>query len=546
MDWNRTDGFRVVALLVWGLLSLTAAAGRGAETRKFTVPDATRQGNLGFAASISGDVGFAGAPASTRAEGKGYLFDVTTGERIHTLVPSVSRSDDLFGFNAKLSGTRLLVGDPGNPFATSRVPGAAYVFDVNTGVELMRLVADDSHAGDEFGFGINLQDDLAIIGAPSYETGTGAAYLFDLQTGDQINKLVPTDPLYGSDFGADVAVSNDYALVGAPGNYDILGLVPGSVYVFDVSSGQQMRKLEPADGLGGDEFGFDVAIDGNLAVVGAPNGGADVGAAYVFDVITGQQLAKLVPEDSQAGNNFGGAVDIEGTTALIGASGLSNRGILGAAYLFDATSGMQLAKLSPTDIEQRDAFGESVSIDGNRAFIGSPADDDTDLNAGAAYLFELNLGLAGDFNQNGQIDVGDIDLLTMAVHDGNHPAEYDLNQDTLVNQADRIFWVQQIANTFFGDADFNLKFNSSDLVVVLQAGQYEDNISANSTWATGDWDGNLEFQSGDLVAALQTGAYEKGPRVGAQAVVPEPAALVLGLLGWAALLLSRRRLTSTD
>ena len=35
---------------------------------------------------------------------------------------------------------------------------------------------------------------------------------------------------------------------------------------------------------------------------------------------------------------------------------------LGAAYVFDARSGRQLAKLSPTDVQERDAFGESVAL----------------------------------------------------------------------------------------------------------------------------------------------------------------------------------------
>ncbi len=146
------------------LLTLTVrAAADTSPIRKFTVPQATRQGLMGFSVSLRGDLGFAGAPAGTRASGKGYLFDVNTGQLLRTIVPSVVRSDDLFGFNAKLSATRLLVGDPGNPYAVSRVPGAAYVFDLASGAETKRLLAGDGFAGDEFGFGVNLFDDLAII-----------------------------------------------------------------------------------------------------------------------------------------------------------------------------------------------------------------------------------------------------------------------------------------------------------------------------------------------------------------------------------------------
>ena len=58
-----------------------------------------------------------------------------------------------------------------------------------------------------------------------------------------------------------------------------------------------------------------------------------------------------------------------------------------------------------------------------------------------------------------------------------------------------------------GDANRDGIFNSSDLVLVLAAGEYEDGIAGNSTWEEGDWDGDGDFTSNDLVAALQAGSY---------------------------------------
>ncbi len=58
-----------------------------------------------------------------------------------------------------------------------------------------------------------------------------------------------------------------------------------------------------------------------------------------------------------------------------------------------------------------------------------------------------------------------------------------------------------------GDANGDGIFNSSDLVAVFQAGEYEDQILANSTFEEGDWNGDGEFDSGDLVLAFQAGHY---------------------------------------
>ena len=170
-----------------------------ADEQKFTIADAERNGLLGFAASIDGHVAFVGAPAQTSKPGIGYLIDVNTGQEMHTLIPSMSRADDLFGFNAKVTGDSVIVGDPGNPFGSTKVRGSAYLFDVNTGSELIRLTPSDSFAGDEFGFGVNAVDDLAIIGAPNLGQGEGAAYLFDLNSGTQLQKLTATDAKDGAE-----------------------------------------------------------------------------------------------------------------------------------------------------------------------------------------------------------------------------------------------------------------------------------------------------------------------------------------------------------
>ncbi|MCP4194255.1 MAG: matrixin family metalloprotease [Planctomycetaceae bacterium] len=73
---------------------------------------------------------------------------------------------------------------------------------------------------------------------------------------------------------------------------------------------------------------------------------------------------------------------------------------------------------------------------------------------------------------------------------------------------------------FYGDADGDGKFNSSDFIQVFQAAEYEDNISQNSDWTEGDWSGDMEFTTEDLVLALQTGRYESDPAFAI--AVPEP------------------------
>jgi hypothetical protein len=58
-----------------------------------------------------------------------------------------------------------------------------------------------------------------------------------------------------------------------------------------------------------------------------------------------------------------------------------------------------------------------------------------------------------------------------------------------------------------GDSNHDGKFNSADLVLIFQAGEYEDGIPGNSTWEEGDWNGDGEFDTGDLVFAFTAGTY---------------------------------------
>ena len=58
-----------------------------------------------------------------------------------------------------------------------------------------------------------------------------------------------------------------------------------------------------------------------------------------------------------------------------------------------------------------------------------------------------------------------------------------------------------------GDVNFDGVFTLEDLALVAAAGEYEDGISMNSTWAEGDWNGDGEFDSQDFVFAFQTGMF---------------------------------------
>ena len=116
---------------------------------------------------------------------------------------------------------------------------------------------------------------------------------------------------------------------------------------------------------------------------------------------------------------------------------------------------------------------------------------------------------AADLKADGRVDALDIDLISAALRLGTTDRHFDLNTDGQFTAADRAYLIDQLLMTAPGDADLNGIFDSGDLFLVLQAGQYKDGVKGNATWSSGDWDGDGDFTSDDLVVALQSGRYQR-------------------------------------
>lgn len=132
----------------------------------------------------------------------------------------------------------------------------------------------------------------------------------------------------------------------------------------------------------------------------------------------------------------------------------------------------------------------------------------------------------GDVDENGVIDPTDVDLLGLMIRNASGDPFFDVNSDDRLDNEDYQFWVESIAMTVPGDANFDKSFDSNDLSTVFQLAEYEDGEALNSTWREGDWNGDGEFDSGDLVVAFSTGAFERNALI----VVPEPSAFVFVLI----------------
>jgi outer membrane protein assembly factor BamB len=299
------------------------AADFGQQLFKLTAADAAAEDFFGNAVAIDGHLGIVGALQDDfgfdENAGAAYLFDTRTGEQLRKLTPSDPDFQDLFGGSVGISNGIAIVGARFNDDIET-ASGSAYLFDANSGNQLFKLTASDPVPFGQFGESVSISGSHALVGAPGYNTSAGAAYLFDVATGQELRKLALPDAAAGDLFGDSVAINGNLAVIGAP-TRRVSATASGAAYVMDVNTGQELFNLMPADA----EYtalGNAVALHGNFAIVGAyltSGAGSLAGAAYVFDVTTGQQLYKLTPADAAVGDLFGYSVATNDKFAVVSA-----------------------------------------------------------------------------------------------------------------------------------------------------------------------------------------------------------------------------------
>jgi hypothetical protein len=263
------------------------------------------------------------------------------------LVPADAAAGDGLGYSVAIDGDTAIAAAVGDDGAGAD-SGSVYVFvrSGSTWTEQAKLVASDGAASDSFGTWVDIDGDTIVVGAAGDNDGaafnTGAAYIFTRSgtTWTEQAKLVAPVPDADDQFGYGVGVDGNVVVVGAP-SADAAGASSGAVHVFRRAgtSWAHEAQLLAVDTTAGDRFGSAVATNGSSIVVGSPRDGAadsQRGSAYVFNrtAPTWTEITKLVPADNDVGDQFGIAVASSGSI-LVGAHNDDDAGNnSGSAYVF--------------------------------------------------------------------------------------------------------------------------------------------------------------------------------------------------------------------
>jgi outer membrane protein assembly factor BamB len=362
---------------------------------QFRALDAAAGDEFARAVALDGRIGILGAPSRDEGAadaGAAYVFDIVTGQQLMKLVPKDGEAADAFGTSVAIQGNRAVIGAIYDDDA-GRSSGSAYVFDLQTGQQLWKLRAADAAMDAEFGVSVALDQGVILVGA--HKDGPGSAYLFDADTGVQLGKLRANDAEPDDLFGVAVAMDGGKALIGARYDDDH-AIASGAAYIFDISTQQQLHKLTPHDGARGDRFGMHLDIGGNRAVVGSRYDDDETkssGSAYIYDVTTGAELYKVIPHDTTRNDQFGSAVSISGDRAVIGALDDDHNGVYsGSAYLFDVNTAEELYKFNAVDAQPFDRLGIAAAFSGDYVLLGASMVNYVgapQLPSGKAYVYVI-------------------------------------------------------------------------------------------------------------------------------------------------------------
>ena len=307
---------------------------------KLTASDAAANDRFGTSVSIDGDTILIGSPGddvgANADQGSAYVFLKTDSiwSQNAKLSATVGGAGDSFGFAVAIDQDTAVVGAPEHNVAYLPDQGAAFVFHRAVGVwsQQARLTAADGDEHDQLGNAVAIDGDYIVVGAAEDDFSMmdqGSIHIFKRSGVDWLahTMLVATDGAMSDNFGDSVDIDGGTVIVGAPHDDVGFNVDQGSVYVFVLSAGFwiQQAKISAYDGAADDEFGSSVAVQGDAAVIGAPEDdnvtSTDQGSVYICTRAGsswGPQL-KMITGDGALGDQFGRSVDISGYAIAAGA-----------------------------------------------------------------------------------------------------------------------------------------------------------------------------------------------------------------------------------
>lgn len=379
----------------------------------------TGKASFGTAVSLGENRALVGAP--NVGEGRVTAFSNKSGPgwRSEGPMPAGGRAGDRFGQSITQSGAFSIVGVPSFDVVAAETGSAkSYAFSdgwAPTRASRLRVPSEIGAFGanyDGAGSAVATDGNTLVVGVPGRDKHrrSNVGQVLVLERDDrgtaspaddewtEVAILTPPRAAQDGYFGSTVAVAGNTIVVGAPGD-DAARADTGAAYVFERNASWQLvQTLAPSVLRKGDAFGSSLSlVDGRLAI-GAPDDDAfgykETGSAYLFqhNGAKWRVAAHLYSQAPEEAARFGLSVSLNGDIVAVGAphSTGTTAADSGTVEVFKNSDGVwnSAATITPTEGRQGDRFGESVVLDDDDLWVGSPGRDSDIIDSGAVFRWQ--------------------------------------------------------------------------------------------------------------------------------------------------------------
>ena len=402
---------------------------------KMDASDETINDNFGSSVTMNSEYMLIGSynanGVSLSDVGKVYVWkkSYTSFSEYQTLAPNLQGASMNFGSSVAIKDNFVVIGAPNHMHSSKEKAGSVYYYKYNGGTGKWGILNNGPYkedvliqhsspvAFDRFGCSVSI-DTYMIIGASGKGgSGPGKASIYKYQSNNwvYVKDIVGSTAANNDEFGHKVQTIGNQAFVSAPNHNTNRGII----YIFNRTNGGsenwgETQRIVNEGSFINTYFGNDFSFGSSWGIIGSKRSGILEGQAYYVKYyatterwgLQGTTDYKpnqiLVAGDGHADDGFGYSVSLYGNNAVVGAYKKKGDGtnVSGGAYIYKYTGEnyWELDKqINANDIAQGDEYGISVCMYNRYAIVGSWKEEssNTDLNAGAAYLFNIPQPLNG-------------------------------------------------------------------------------------------------------------------------------------------------------
>ncbi len=320
-------------------------------------------------------------------------IDITRHES-SSIQPLVNVATSKFGQSIEVNDwNQTIIGSSGN---RASYDGAVHVFNMDsngTHSYLEKIDPPISGKVGQFGYSLSTSGDKLLIGAPDDDNFTGFVYAYNRESNGSYNlaQIINSYSNLGDSFGWDLSVSNQY-LAASSRQTNNNGSGKVSILENNGSEWVLISSLFADDNQSDDEFGYSIQLSGSRLITGAPKAdanGTDSGAAYIFERNESGwfQTAKLFPSGLSANDEFGYSVAIEDDLAYVGARQKDgNATNAGAVYIFKLVGAnwVETRQIYPPQDVSNQYYGSDIRVNGDILAVSSPL-----VGEGFTYIYRV-------------------------------------------------------------------------------------------------------------------------------------------------------------